>query len=121
MPKQVSILGDGGWGTGLALVSNRVGHRTTLWSAFPDYAQELAVKRENRKYLPGIPLPPNLKITSNIQEAVESAEFIVFAVPSQYLRNVLFQVRNFNLSRKILVSVTKGIEKKTLLRPSQIA
>ncbi|MBI4388490.1 MAG: NAD(P)-dependent glycerol-3-phosphate dehydrogenase, partial [Candidatus Omnitrophica bacterium] len=42
------------------------------------------------------------------------------AVPSQYLRNVLFQVRGFDLTKKILISVTKGIEKKTLLRPSQI-
>ncbi len=123
MPKKttrITILGDGGWGTGLALLSVRVGHDVMLWSAFPDYARELEEKRENRKYLPGIPLPPALKITSDIKEAVAFGEFIVIAVPSQYLRNVLFLIKNFDLSRKIFVSVTKGIEKKTLLRPSQI-
>ncbi|PIQ85145.1 MAG: glycerol-3-phosphate dehydrogenase [Candidatus Omnitrophica bacterium CG11_big_fil_rev_8_21_14_0_20_45_26] len=117
---RVSVLGDGGWGTGLALVSLRAGHKTILWSAFPEYAVILREKRENKKYLPGIPLPEELVITSDIKEAVDSGDLVVLAVPTLYLRNVLFQLKGFDLSKKILVSVAKGIEKKTLLCPSQI-
>ena len=122
MPKKanISVLGDGGWGTGIAMVSERTGHDTLLWSAFPKYADEIRAKRENPKYLPGVKLPENLRITSNIKEAVEFGDIIVFAIPAQYLRAVLFQLKGFDLSKKILVSVTKGIEKKTLLRPSEI-
>lgn len=117
---QVSILGDGGWGTALALVSERIGHKTMLWSAFPDYAEELRTKRENKKFLPGIKIPTSVQITSDLKEVVQFGQFIVLAIPSQFLRAVLFRLQEYNLSDKILVSVTKGIEKKTLLRPSQI-
>lgn len=117
---RVAVLGDGGWGTGMAMVSDRIGHETLLWSAFPKYADELRTKRENPKYLPGIKLPAGLKITSDVKEAVQFGDFIVFAIPSQYLRAVLFQLKGIDLSKKIVVSVTKGIEKKTLLRPSEI-
>ncbi len=122
MPKStnVAVLGDGGWGTGLALVSERVGHNTMLWSAFPDYAEVLHTQRENIKYLPGVSIPKNIQITSDIREAIAFGQFIVLAVPSQFLRAVLFRMRDYDISKKILVSVTKGIEKKTLLRPSQI-
>ena len=102
------------------MVSERSGHDTLLWSEFPKYAGEMQAKRENPKYLPGIRLPERLKITSNIKEAIAFGQYIVLAIPSQYLRAVLFQLRGFDLSKKILVSVTKGIEKKTLLRPSEI-
>lgn len=120
MSRNVTVLGDGGWGTGLALVARRSGHKALLWSAFPEYAQELEKTHENRKYLPGIKIPKDIRITSNLKEAIDFADIIILAVPAQYLRNVLFRVRDHDVSKKILVSVTKGIEKKTLLRPSQI-
>ena len=117
---QVTVLGDGGWGTALALVSARKGNPTLLWSAFPDYVQVLEKKRENEKFLPGIKIPSEIIITSDLTKAVQFADIIVLAVPSQYLRNVLFKLKEANLSSKILVSVAKGIEAKTLARPSEV-
>jgi len=117
---KISILGDGGWGTALALVNTRKGNDTILWSAFPDYARVLDEERLNHKFLPGIPIPRSIKITSNLSEAVSSSDFITVAVPSIYLRNVLFKLKDFDVSKKIFVSVTKGIEPKTLMRPSEI-
>lgn len=116
----VSVLGDGGWGTALALVSQRRGNPTLLWSAFPDYAEILKEKRENQKFLPGVPLPPALQISSDLKEAVHSAGVLILAIPTQFLRNILHKLKEIDLSKKILVSVAKGIEKKTYLRPSEI-
>lgn len=116
----VSVLGDGGWGTALALVSERKGNPTLLWSAFSDYGKVLKEKRENIKFLPGVPIPSRVEITSDLTEAVNFGEVLVLAIPTQFLRNVLHKLKGFDLSKKILVSVAKGIEKKTFLRPSEI-
>lgn len=117
---KVTVLGDGGWGTALALVNARRGNDVLLWSAFPDYAEVLKQKKENTKFLPGVPLPDNLRITSDLQEALESSRFIVLAIPTQFVRNVLHKIREFQLKDKIFISVSKGIERKTGLRPSEI-
>lgn len=117
---RVSVLGDGGWGTALALVSHRRGNPTLLWSAFPDYAKFLKEKLENQKFLPGLSLPKTLEISSVLKEAVDFGEILILAIPTQFLRNILHKLKEFDLSKKILVSVAKGIEKKTYLRPSEI-
>lgn len=117
---RVTVLGDGGWGTALAVVNARCKNDILLWSAFPDYAKVLADKRENVKFLPGVPLAKEIKISSDLKEAVESADIIVLAIPTQFLRNILFKVKSLKYTGKIFVSVAKGIEKKTCLRPSEI-
>jgi glycerol-3-phosphate dehydrogenase (NAD(P)+) len=117
---RVTVLGDGGWGTALALVNLRRGNEAMIWSAFADYAVVLQEERENVKFLPGVKLPKDLRITSNLKEAVDFGDVLVLAIPSQYLRNVLFKIKEFAYRGKILVSTAKGIEKKTCLRPSEI-
>ena len=117
---KVVVLGDGGWGTALALLNARKGNDVLLWSAFPEYAQVLNQKRINEKFLPGIQIPNEIQITSDLTKAVVFGEILVVAVPSQFLRNILFKLKDFDLSRKILVSVAKGIENKTLARPSEV-
>lgn len=117
---RVTVLGDGGWGTALALVNFRRGNEVMMWSAFADYAGVLQEERENIKFLPGVKLPKDLRITSNLKEAVDFGDVLVLAIPSQYLRNVLFKIKEFSYQGKILVSTAKGIEKKTCLRPSEI-
>src|SRR3989338_8847512 len=122
MPKhfKISVLGDGGWGTALALVSARKGQETLLWSAFPEYAKELDQKRDNYKFIPGVPIPKSIMITSRLDQAVQFGEILVLAVPAQFLRNILFKLKDYDLSKKIILSVAKGIEAKTLARPSEI-
>ena len=119
---RVAILGDGGFGTALSAVHARRGNDVLLWSAFPEYARLLEQKRENVKFLPGIHLPEkHIRISSDLQEALAFGEFLVFAVPTQYLRGILERVKETGISgHPLLVSVAKGIEKGTLLRPSQI-
>ena len=117
---RVAILGDGGWGTALALVNLRRGNEVMMWSAFADYAKALQEERENVKFLPGVKLPRELRITADLKEAVDFGEALVLAIPSQYLRNILFKIKELSYRGKILVSTAKGIEKKTCLRPSEI-
>ena len=117
---RVTVLGDGGWGTALALVNARRGNDVVLWSAFPDYAKVIREKRENIKFLPGVPLPESIRVSADLKEAVEAAEIIVLAIPTQFLRNVLFKLKDFDIANRIFVSVSKGVEKKTCLRPSEI-
>lgn len=117
---RISILGDGGWGTALAAVQARRDNDVLLWSAFPDYAKELRETRVNRKFLPGVKLPSDIEIVSDLKEALTFGDLIVFAIPTQYLRNILYKIRETGINAGYLVSVAKGIEKKTLLRPSQV-
>lgn len=117
---KVTVLGDGGWGTALALVNARRGNDVLLWSAFPDYADVLKQKKENVKFLPGVPLPENLRITSDLKEALSESRLIVLAIPTQFVRNILHKIKEYQLKDKIFISVSKGIERKTGLRPSEI-
>jgi glycerol-3-phosphate dehydrogenase (NAD(P)+) len=119
-PIKVSVIGDGGWGTALALVNLRRGNEVLLWSVFPDYAKTLERKRVNERFLPGVRLPKDLRITSNLRAAVEFANVIVLAVPTQHLRSVLLRLKKLPYRGKILVNVAKGIENGTCLRPSEI-
>ncbi len=118
--KKICIVGDGGWGTTLSILLAKKGFDTTLWGAFPDYIEVLRRGRENVKFLPGIKLPDTIKITASLDEAVRGKELVILAVPSQYMRGVLTMLKMQDLSGKILVSVTKGIENGTLKRMSEV-
>ena len=117
---KVAVLGDGGWGTALALVNLRRGNDVMLWSAFPEYAADLRKKHENVKFLPGVKLPRNLRVTSDLKEAVAFGDVLVLSIPSQFLRRVVTQLKGLPYQKKILVSTAKGIEKNTCLRPTEI-
>ncbi|MFH1858626.1 MAG: NAD(P)H-dependent glycerol-3-phosphate dehydrogenase [Candidatus Omnitrophota bacterium] len=117
---KVAVIGDGGWGTTLAILLSRKGEDVRLWSVFPEYAALLSQKRENVKFLPGIPIPKEIAISSDILKVVEGTEVIVLAPPSHFMREVAARLKEVPLSDKILVSVSKGLENKTLFRMSQV-
>lgn len=116
----ISVLGAGGWGTTLAILLYYNGHSVTLWEYDSKYAKALNKHRENRTYLPGIPLPDELKITSSLDDAVSGSHMIVLAVPSQFLRGVIKKIDNTALKNVTLVSVAKGVENRSLLTMSQM-
>ena len=118
--KKIAVIGDGGWGTTLAILLCQKKYDVTLWGAFPEYLKELDSKRVNAKFLPGIPVPRQINITSSIDDAVKGKDMIVLAVPSQHTRGVLTRLKGQKFSSEIFVSVTKGIENGTLKRMSEI-
>lgn len=117
-PRNMLVIGDGGWGTALSIMLHARGCNVTLWSAFPDYAAEMSRTRENRKFLPGVKLPGAIKITGDISDASD-VELIFSIVPTVYLRATLNRLKD-RLPKAPIVSGTKGIENETLLRPSEI-
>ncbi len=118
--RRVLILGDGGWGTTLAAMLARRGVATVLWSAFPARIRELAERRENTRFLPGVRLPEeNLEFSADPFAAAEGAELVVSAVPTQYVRDVATRFEDA-LKNIPVVSVSKGLEMESFRTPSQI-
>lgn len=118
--KRILILGDGGWGTALAILLHEKGHHVTLWGAFPQYVEYLSKERENTRYLPGITIPEDLSLTSDLSAALNGTEYIVAAVPTPYLRSVLKNMKQHYTDSAPIICVAKGIENDTLLCGSQI-
>jgi len=117
---RIAILGDGGWGTTLAVLLSRKGSTVTLWGAFENYTRAMAKSRLNPKFLPGVRIPSQVEITSDLKMALNGKGLIVLAIPSQYTRQVLKKIkRDFNNSA-IFLSVTKGIEIGSLKRISEV-
>ncbi len=118
--RKVTVLGTGGWGTALALVLHSKGHNVTLWGSTPDYVESLKEQRENKKYLKGIKIPHDLKITSDIESTQDQVDLIVVAIPTPYVRKTLQPFKNLYTPETPIVSVIKGIENETLMRGSEI-
>jgi len=118
--EKITVLGDGGWGTALALLSNRKGREVTLWGAFPDYMEEVSRTRLNRKFLPGIVIPPDLTLTADPERALAEAGTVILAVPSQFMRGVCRGIKDYLPSGCLLVSAAKGLETDSLKRMSQV-
>lgn len=116
----VAVVGAGGFGTCLAVLLARKGVETRLWARSPDMAQTLANTRENARYLPGVKLPLNVWVTSNLQDAVGDAEVVVAAVPSQAMRETAQALRPHIAPHAKVLNVAKGIEHGTYLRMSEV-
>ena len=117
---KVSVLGAGGWGTTLAILLHYNGHTVTLWEYDKSYAKELIKKHVNRLYLPGIQIPEELDISYDLEEAAYDKNLIVLAIPAQFLRGVVKKINYKDIQNSILVSVSKGIEKRTLMTMAQM-
>lgn len=117
---KIAVLGAGGWGTTLAIILFHNGHDITLWEYDRKYAKVLNKTRENKIYLPGIKIPKEILITHSLEESCSKKHMIVLAIPTQFIRSVLKQIKKFDFSGTTFVSVAKGIEKDTMLTVSQI-
>lgn len=115
---KVAVLGSGGWGTALAMLLVENGHDVTLWSYQAEESRHLAETGEN-PLLPGVKLPRGLTYTSDLS-CVTGCAVVVMATPSFGVRSTAGQVKDLLAPDAILVSVSKGIEKGTSLRMTQI-
>jgi len=118
--RKITILGDGAWGTALALILNDNGYNVTVWSPFPENLTVIKQKRENVLFLPGVKLPEEIKWTSSCEQAVQNAEIIVIAIPSKYIRSTLAKFHGIVSPSCILVSATKGLDPQTYKRMTEV-
>ncbi len=119
---KIAVIGAGAWGTALSIVLGRNGsHRVHLWAHDPELGEGIRQSRLNQQFLPGCKLPDCVTVTWALDEALADAQILVTAVPSQYSRHVFEQMRPLLRSEALIVSGTKGLEEKTLLRMTEVA
>jgi len=120
MFKSVSIIGDGGMGTvlGMLLCEKRIAAR--IWGYDREQLAQIARARENRKFLPGYGLPDELAFEGDDERIMAGADLIVSAVPCQFMRRIWSRLKDHVPEGVPIVSVAKGIENGTLLRPAEI-
>jgi glycerol-3-phosphate dehydrogenase (NAD(P)+) len=107
---KVTILGAGAWGTSLARLLHQGKSQVTLWGHVKEWLEEIRQTGRNERFLPGIDLPRDLILEADLARAINGAECIIVAVPSQPFRQVTQSLANF---AGLIVSVTKGIEYST--------
>jgi glycerol-3-phosphate dehydrogenase (NAD(P)+) len=117
----VSVVGGGAWGTALASHCARAGLAVRLWAREPEVAQAINGRHENALFLPGVPLPKELVAFSRLGDALEDAEAALVVVPSEFSRGIYRELRPVLPPGAVLVSATKGLEKDTLRRMSEVA
>jgi glycerol-3-phosphate dehydrogenase (NAD(P)+) len=117
---KVAVLGAGAWGTALAKVLADKQNPTFLWSHRADLAFLINERRVNERYLPSAPLPPTLRATPDLEEALSGAELIVLVVPSHAMREVVAQAKRYFPERALICSATKGIENDSLMLMSEV-
>ena len=115
---KVTVLGSGGWGMALALVAYKNGCKVTLWSPFEEEVKLLKEKRTNERLLSGVVLPDDIDITNDLS-VVEGDTITIIATPSTAIRSVAQKLKQYK-DIGIVVNVSKGLEKGTLKRLSQV-
>ncbi len=120
MSKKVAVVGSGSWGTALAVMLGKNGHRVCLWSWFEEEAKNLAKNRENKEFLPGVKIPDNVECLWDLEKCINGAEIIISAVPSHAVRNMAKKMKAYVKKDQIIVNVAKGLEDDTLLRLSEV-
>ncbi len=120
MSARIGIIGAGSWGMAVARLLCLNGHQVTLAEPDSREYQILIEQRGNPSRLPKFRLPDAVKLSDNPQSAVDSADQIVLAIPSQYLRSVISKLSFVNQKSKVIVNLAKGLELKTLDRMSTV-
>jgi glycerol-3-phosphate dehydrogenase (NAD(P)+) len=121
MPTPLAILGSGAWGLTVALVlAQKREHQVRVWVPRPATAAELLRQRESLAHLPGVRIPPEIDLTADLAEATADAALLLNAVPTVYLRSTLAPVAARLPAGCPILSLSKGLERDTFLRPSEI-
>jgi glycerol-3-phosphate dehydrogenase (NAD(P)+) len=116
----ITVVGGGSWGTTLACLLSTKGFDITLWVYEKELADEISETRINRVYLPDVTLPDNIRVTNSFQDALKKTRYIVNAIPAQHTRAVFTQALPYIVDEAIIISVSKGIERGTLVTVSSI-
>ncbi|NIP60633.1 MAG: NAD(P)H-dependent glycerol-3-phosphate dehydrogenase [Gemmatimonadetes bacterium] len=117
---RVGVVGAGAWGTTLAALLAKKGHRVVLWAYEPEVVEEIATGSQNRTYLPGVSLPDDLRVTNGMEEAVGEAEIVVSVTPSQHVASVMARAAEHIPDETLVVSASKGVEISTLRRMDEV-
>lgn len=118
--ERIAVLGGGSWGTALAILLASKGYKVAVWEFAPQRAASMREHRENVAMLPGVSIPDEVLITSEIEEACAGADHMLFVVPSHVLRETAKKVRPLDDTGCLVTVATKGIEEASLKRASEV-
>ncbi len=117
---RVAILGNGGFGTAMAIALARAGHAVRLWGHDRAYTEQIARTRQNPRYLDGTDLPQAVQVGCDPAATLQAAEVVFVAVPTQHVRSALQPMAALLPPPLPIVSLAKGLEQTTGLRPSEV-
>lgn len=109
--KNLGVLGGGAWGTGLAQALAQGGHQVQMWALEKEVKESVNNEHENKRYLPGYKLSPNLTVSNDIEEVATDKEFLIIASPSLFLASTIKKitsVANISDGSTIIAALTKG-------------
>ncbi len=116
----ISVMGDGAWGSAIANLFANNSHNVKLWGPFPDYLQEMAKTGKNPRFLPQISFNSSIKFSADIKDTVSDSDLIILALPTQYQRKLIEDIKPFFNNKTIIVNIGKGIENNSLERLSEV-
>ncbi len=120
MNERVAVVGAGSWGTAFSMIPAEKGIETVIWARREEVAKEITELHTNAAYLPGFDLPPSLRGTHDLEEAITGATVVVMGIPSHAYRESFRDVGRFLGGGVPVVSLTKGIEQETLKRMTEV-
>lgn len=112
--EDIAVVGAGSYGSCLAMLFGRAGHRVSLWARNPETAAAMEESREAQAYLPGHKLPPSVQVTADLESAVRGKRFIVGVTPSHGIREVLGRAAPWIDPDAIVINASKGLEESSL-------
>ncbi len=118
--EKIAVLGSGSWGTALAVLLGNKGLPVHIWGRPEDEVSKIRQVRENRRFLPGVPLPAVVEPTEDLAGALAGARVVVISVPSQAVREIMVRIKPLLNPGVVLVNTAKGLEVSTRLRMSQV-
>ncbi|MBA3266000.1 MAG: NAD(P)-binding domain-containing protein, partial [Nocardioidaceae bacterium] len=117
---KVAVFGAGSWGTAFSLVLADAGNSVTLWARRAELSESINERHENVDYLPGVSLPDEIRATHDPDEALDGADLVVLAMPSQSLRSNLEHWASDIPEDAVLLSLMKGVEVGSAKRMSEV-
>ncbi len=118
--KRIAVIGSGGWGTAIASLLARNGHRVVLWSYLKEESLSLSEEKENKQFLPGVFLPDTIQYTASLEEAANHAEIIVMVTPSSAIHATAKALSPYVAPGTVVVNASKGLEQETQKRLSVV-
>lgn len=116
----ISIIGAGSWGTAIAVLLAKKGCNVVQWVRRQELCDAIKETKENISYLPGVVLPSNIDISSDLEYCCKRSDILVIAAPSHAVREVVQGMKPYTNKEQIIVNLAKGIENESLMRMSQI-
>lgn len=116
---KIIVLGAGAFGISLAIISAESGHEVVLWSAFESEIEDIRRDGEHKVKLPGISIPKEIKLTSDISE-ISGSDMVIMGVPSVFVRKIARQAAPYITENMIIVNTSKGLEDESYLRMSEV-